>query len=449
MKKLSSIILLFCLLNSSYAQIYVIGREYSDYDTTISGNYYSNVKFWKNEVPHTLFHVDAEAFGTDIFVDDTNIYIIGVVMDTNYLSFNRYHGFLWHNGTMQYLTDSTQWSTANSIVVVNGDIYIAGSIKNCCSFQNPNTATFWKNGVAQYLAQDERDTLYSSARSVFVEDSNVYVAGNITHYTSQMRSCGLGVVWKNGEELFTVGDGVTYSCFVYDMYVANGDVYLAGYEQPERFSGVSRAVIWKNGVPRYLTEGYSADGPYAYAIYVKDSNIYAAGTSYFYEWGMSATVWKNGVPQPYTTGGGPGVAADIAAIDNDIYVLTVQNNSVYVWKSDVWVYEFYPEDLPYITTSALFIQPDSLPNIGISPLPYAEKHIKFYPNPATDIITVELPANITQASLQLFDLQGRLIKQETIHHKSVLNVAGLHPGLYLYKVVAENQDYNGKLLIIK
>ncbi|MDR1345351.1 MAG: T9SS type A sorting domain-containing protein, partial [Bacteroidales bacterium] len=70
-------------------------------------------------------------------------------------------------------------------------------------------------------------------------------------------------------------------------------------------------------------------------------------------------------------------------------------------------------------------------------------------NPATHIVTVELPVDIWQADLQLFDIQGRLIKQETIHHKSVLDVSGLHPGLYLYKAVTGKHNYNGKLLITR
>jgi hypothetical protein len=78
---------------------------------------------------------------SDIFVSDTNVYIIGNI-DDNYFD---YYGQLWINGTLQNLADSGYWTYFNSIVVNNDDIYIAGYTTDSSSYQNKAVATLWKN----------------------------------------------------------------------------------------------------------------------------------------------------------------------------------------------------------------------------------------------------------------------------------------------------------------
>jgi hypothetical protein len=60
-----------------------------------------------------------------------------------------------------------------------------------------------------------------------------------------------------------------------------------------------------------------------------------------------------------------------------------------------------------------------------------------------------LPNKATTADLQLFDLQGRQLKQEVITTKSTVDISGLQAGIYFYRVVAGKQRYNGKLLITR
>jgi hypothetical protein len=70
-----------------------------------------------------------------------------------------------------------------------------------------------------------------------------------------------------------------------------------------------------------------------------------------------AKLWKNGelLPTYYNAGYvETGKAVDIAVVDNDIYVLTTQNNSAFVWKNEDLIYEL-PHDLPNIYATAMFI----------------------------------------------------------------------------------------------
>jgi hypothetical protein len=332
---------------------------------------------------------------------------------------------------MHNLTD-TQWSRAYSIVVDNGDTYIAGYIVKSNTVQSNHIPTLWKNGVAQPFEVDTTKSSY--ACSVFVEGNDVYVAG------------ALRTVWKNGEELFTLDEPDLTTVFS-DICVVDGDIYVAGYVQ----TYPTRATVWKNGVPQYLTE-YSLALPYANAIDIKDNDIYVAGRGYFNEeTGTVAVVWKNGelLPTYYNAGYvETGKAIDIAVVNNDIYVLTIQNNSAFVWKNEDLIYEL-PHNLPKIYATAMFINPDNLPDIAIPQQPAYAQKLKLYPNPAHSYITVELPNKATTADLQLFDLQGRQLKQETITTKSTVNISGLQAGIYFYRVVAGKQQYNGKLLITR
>jgi hypothetical protein len=187
----------------------------------------------------------------------------------------------------------------------------------------------------------------------------------------------------------------------------------------------------------------------ANAICVVDDDVYVAGRGYFNEEsGTIAVVWKNGVllPTLYSDCIGMGEATDISVINNDIYVLTNQNNTSYVWKNDQLIYSL-PHNLPYCAATAMFINPDSLPNIAIPQQPAYAQGIKLYPNPAQSYITVELPREIPTAEFQLFDLQGRLLKREKINTHSTVSIHGLQQGIYLYKIISDRQQYNGKLLI--
>src|SRR4029079_6522966 len=85
----------------------------------------------------------------------------------------------WKNGVAITLTDGTKPSSANSIAVVGGDVYVAGS--------ENNVAKYWKNGVAITLPGG------FSATSIAIEGSNIYVAGY--EYNG---SVSVAKYWKNG-----------------------------------------------------------------------------------------------------------------------------------------------------------------------------------------------------------------------------------------------------------
>jgi hypothetical protein len=66
---------------------------------------------------------------------------------------------VWKNGVAENLTDESQISAANSVIVSGNDVYAAGSVGS--------VAAVWKNGVAQSLTDG---TNSSNAYSVFVAE---------------------------------------------------------------------------------------------------------------------------------------------------------------------------------------------------------------------------------------------------------------------------------------
>ncbi len=80
--------------------------------------------------------------------------------------------------------------------------------------------------------------------------------------------------------------------------------------------------------------------------------------------------------------------------------------------------------------------------------------LKVYPNPVSDNINIELPANMDKengsVSVELFDFNGRNIvnKQLTVgdEHKVILPLSLYTSGIYFYRVVLNNKVYSGKII---
>ena len=101
----------------------------------------------------------------------------------------------------------------------------------------------------------------------------------------------MATIWKNGNAATltagTASVGVTTAVFV-----AGNDVYVAGYEQEDYYSGgPTFAKYWKNGEPVKLSTASSV----ATGIVIFDKDVYVSG------WESNGTCnvakyWKNGVP---------------------------------------------------------------------------------------------------------------------------------------------------------
>lgn len=84
--------------------------------------------------------------------------------------------------------------------------------------------------------------------------------------------------------------------------------------------------------------------------------------------------------------------------------------------------------------------------------PGEQAQLRLYPNPASDQVWIQLPGTLTaSASLEMFDMQGKLIKSERIEAggsgEIALSLTFLQPGMYLIRLSQGSGVYSGKLLV--
>ena len=193
----------------------------------------------------------------------------------------------WKNGASLAATDESGIGKTNSIYISGKDVYEVGTSGN-----NGNVGTLWKNGIS------EQKQYGSDARSVFVWNNNVYVAGN-------------GGAWKNGEQI--ISDGVVNS-----VYVFRGNVYAAGSSRYyyDGYSSTNVAWFWENNVGKR----FGGSGAKANCVFVSESgDVYVAGLSVFHEtWFdfVAGAVSKNGVTQRLGT-----ETNSVFTSGNDVYVV--------------------------------------------------------------------------------------------------------------------------------
>ena len=78
---------------------------------------------------------------------------------------------------------------------------------------------------------------------------------------------------------------------------------------------------------------------------------------------------------------------------------------------------------------------------------------KVYPNPASNQITVELPSILQNATLQIYNLQGQLVKGISLNEDEYIykiEIGSLQSGMYLFEVIEDKQLVkSGKIVIIR
>ncbi|MBL0051995.1 MAG: T9SS type A sorting domain-containing protein [Bacteroidetes bacterium] len=78
----------------------------------------------------------------------------------------------------------------------------------------------------------------------------------------------------------------------------------------------------------------------------------------------------------------------------------------------------------------------------------AESTLNVYPNPAQSFINVALPTTITQGTIQIFDLQGKLMLTKSIDDtfQNEINIDNLHAGTYIIKLISNEMVITDKFV---
>ena len=80
-----------------------------------------------------------------------------------------------------------------------------------------------------------------------------------------------------------------------------------------------------------------------------------------------------------------------------------------------------------------------------------KKGVSFYPNPTKDILNINIPTNINQASIVLYDIDGKIVErttyQQTNTSKITLKLNNIACGNYILQINTENDIYKYKIAI--
>ncbi|MCP4132409.1 MAG: hypothetical protein GY754_15665 [bacterium] len=240
----------------------------SNNDVFISGSYENKACYWKNNTRIDLTDGSIIAYASSIFINEDDIYIAG-----NY----NLNACYWKNGSRIDLSNpeaenstnrkssyAQPKSSANSIFVDNGDIYITGYIYGSDGYK----ACYWKNNTLSIMS-----TGYCG-HSIVVSNNDIYISGD-----GFSDAC----YWENGSFNNLPG---AYSAT--SIFLLNDDIYISG------FGDSNVACYWKNGVITHLTDISSTSMAVADSIYAVNNDIYVSG-SYYNGYMHVACLWKNGV----------------------------------------------------------------------------------------------------------------------------------------------------------
>jgi hypothetical protein len=74
--------------------------------------------------------------------------------------------------------------------------------------------------------------------------------------------------------------------------------------------------------------------------------------------------------------------------------------------------------------------------------------IRIYPNPASNTFTIE-PNNTTKQTIQIFDVNGKLVLSQTINGKTNIDATILSEGVYNISVINNEGILNKRLVIVR
>jgi hypothetical protein len=70
-----------------------------------------------------------------------------------------------------------------------------------------------------------------------------------------------------------------------------------------------------------------------------------------------------------------------------------------------------------------------------------------YPNPATEFIRFNMNSVSNKYYFELFNLQGRKVKEQLIENNTSVSVQNLCKGVYMYRLIDDENIYTGKIIV--
>ena len=72
--------------------------------------------------------------------------------------------------------------------------------------------------------------------------------------------------------------------------------------------------------------------------------------------------------------------------------------------------------------------------------------LNIYPNPTSDYISVHYNGEIENATIELIDIQGKMVLSRNLKNDETINLKNLKAGVYLYNIHIDGELQKGKLI---
>jgi hypothetical protein len=232
--------------------------------------------YWKNGTSITLSSLRSSA--NMILVSQGDVYVTGEDFKDN----GPYNGnaFYWKN---EQKIEFSELGHTSSIAVNGTDVHVIGNYYTSIPSYN---AAYWKNGERITLTGTEKYRPHStSLRGIAMDGDDVYICGNGI-LTINQKTGYYPFLWKNGILIdLPIPSANNIDTSITSMTSEDGHVYICGQTRTE--NGSYQPIIWKDNA---IMTFYDSPVFSGFTPQVVNGDIYLKGWS-----GNTGILWKNGV----------------------------------------------------------------------------------------------------------------------------------------------------------
>lgn len=330
----------------------------------------------------------------------------------------------------------------NSLKVINNELYVCGFFENCNGINANSIAKF--NGVTW---QSVHDIPQFSSDPSFIFDvafykGYLYVGGDFFD-ENNMSGDRWDIVRYNGSTWEGVGGGIKGGfSYIARMLVYKDKLYMAGSMNKQIGNPGNGIAAWDGEQWDDVGGGLDYNGE----IQVRDMKIFddklyvvgnisrAGGVS---AWDIAYWDGENWC----------GLGTRTETFDNQLGCLGTYRDSLYIgggfWSVDG------DSSISRIAKWAGGDYTEACGNTTGNP-PQPEKvELLVYPNPANDLLNIELPQNSGDLFLEIFSVTGqRLLNARLYSSSQEIRISHLPPGLYLAKLTNKNGISSTQRIVI-
>jgi len=146
---------------------------------------------------------------------------------------------------------------------------------------------------------------------------------------------------------------------------------------------------------------------------------------------------------------------DLVPVNGDSLILLYRKDASEDWT----LYPYYTKTTisptiayGWMTIDSLLLGDYAFANgditVGVSSVTLNDNEIKVYPNPSDSFVVVETTKTIKNGVVQLYDLTGKLLIEETLRNKTKLDTRALSAQAYVLLIIQDGKSiYNQKVII--